>query len=156
MSAHEQTDVFGGSVPLEELDLAGHSRRLAVAERERGHALTAVEAGQLVHAARGKHPVDEVCAFCGEDGTAQLVTLAAHRGRTKERERKAAEDPPWTCPDCQHENPAEATHCRGCGGWQDDDREPVVTLQTPRGEGEGPADAPDRSQPGLNTPQVPV
>lgn len=46
--------------------------------RRRG-TLTADEAGQIVHAGRGKHPVDETCAFCGVDGRPILQTLVAKR-----------------------------------------------------------------------------
>lgn len=75
MTPHEQLNITGGSVPLDELELTGHSLRLANAERD----------------------------------------------------RKAAHEPPWTCEDCGHENPAEATFCRGCASTREDDREPVVT-----------------------------
>lgn len=61
MTAHEQTDMFGGSVPLDELELTGHLRALAQAERQTGGRLSADEAGALVHERRGKHSRDERC-----------------------------------------------------------------------------------------------
>lgn len=127
MTPHEQADIFGGSVPLDELELTGHSLHLAHAERDRGHKLNGTEAGQIIHAARGKHSLDETCTWCESDGTQALITLNTHRARIAERARKAAEEPPWTCEDCRHENPAEATFCRGCASTRDDDREPRVT-----------------------------
>lgn len=153
--SHEQLDFTGGSVPLSDLDLAGHSLRLANAERERGHKLTGLEAGQLIHAARGKHTVDEICRFCAEDGTQQLITLNTHRARIAERERKARNEPPWTCVDCQHENPPEATFCRGCASTQDDDREPAVTRPDDRSGTDHPSDGPEGAERGYNHGQRP-
>ncbi len=78
--SHEQTDVFGGSVPLEELDLAGHSRALAEAERTLGRQLDADEAGALIHERRGKHHRDARCRWCGDDGFDALARLRAKAG----------------------------------------------------------------------------
>lgn len=141
MTAHEQLDLTGGSIPLEELELAGHSRRLAQAEREQGQKLTADEAGALVHAARGKHDVDERCQWCQEDGTQALITLNTHRHRIAERERKNAEEQPWRCPDCGHENAASRTLCGGCASSPLDDPEPTLEG-TPLAAPYDPATAP--------------
>lgn len=139
---HEQLDILGGSVPVDELELRGHSLRLANAERERGHKLDGTEAGQLIHAARGKHSVDEICQWCAEDGTPALIALNTHRARIAERERKARNDPPWRCVDCHRENPPEATFCRGCASTRDDDREPRVTRPETRSGTDHPPNGP--------------
>lgn len=38
--------------------------------------ITGDEAGAAVHAQRGKHPADERCVFCGQDGKQVLRALA--------------------------------------------------------------------------------
>lgn len=141
MTPHEQLDLAGGSIPLEELELAGHSRRLAQEERELGRRLTATEAGQLVHAIRDKHPRGQTCRWCEEDGTQALITLNTHRHRIAERERKNAEEQPWRCPDCGHENAAGRTFCGGCASSPLDDPEPTLEG-TPLAAPYDPASAP--------------
>lgn len=141
VTPHEQLDLEGGSIPLEELELAGHSRRLAEEERERGRRLTATEAGALVHAIRGKHPLGQTCNWCEEDGTQALITLNTHRHRIAERERRDAEEPGWTCSSCGFENSAGRILCGGCASSPLDDREPTLEG-TPLAASYDPASAP--------------
>jgi hypothetical protein len=125
----DQLDVFGGSVPVEELELRGHTARLAAAERERGHTLTADEAGALVHAAQGKHPDDARCSWCCPDGTSALIQLNTRRHQLAEKARAAREDPSWECLDCGHTNPASATaFCRACATVRGQQPEPRVSI----------------------------
>lgn len=121
----EQLDMLGGSIPLEELELRGHSAAIAAEEREQGQKLTADEAGALLHERRGKHPRDQRCHFCSQDGTAALITLNTFRHKIEER-RQAATRPGWACEDCGRANPGDATFCRGCASLVDQDREPHV------------------------------
>ena len=121
MTAHEQADIFGGSVPLDELELTGHLRALAEAERELGGFISADEAGAIIHARRDKHPRDARCQWCTPDGQEALIRLRA---------RKPADPPvgpPWACPECGRVNPAGTVFCRACGTASTDDREPRVT-----------------------------
>ena len=74
---HEQTDLFGGSTPAWILDLPGHVRALAEAERQLDGQLTADEAGAIIHERRGKHHRDTRCSYCTEDGTEALERLRA-------------------------------------------------------------------------------
>ncbi|HVM69555.1 MAG TPA: hypothetical protein VM204_06935 [Gaiellaceae bacterium] len=129
MSAHEQTDLFGGSIPLEELELTGHSRAIAQLERELGQRVTADEAGALVHERRGRHPRDQRCQWCSEDGTQALIQLNTHRHRIQER-HAAATRPGWTCAECGRDNPGDATtFCRGCAAIRGEDPEPHVPAR---------------------------
>lgn len=77
MTAHEQADLFGGTTPLQELQLTGHTRALAEAERQLAGKLTPDEAGAIIHERRGKHHRDARCRFCTEDGTEALARLRA-------------------------------------------------------------------------------
>lgn len=117
---HEQTDLFGGSVPLDELELTGHLRALAQAERELGGFISADEAGAIVHERRGKHPRDHRCQWCTADGQEALARLRAHK--------PAGEPlgPPWPCPDCGAQNAAGHVFCRRCGTASTHDQEPTV------------------------------
>lgn len=72
---HEQTDLFGGTTPVEQLELSGNLRLLADAERELGASLSADEAGAILHEHRGKHGRDQRCHFCAEDGLEALTRL---------------------------------------------------------------------------------
>lgn len=140
MTPHEQTDLFGQSIPLEQLELSGNLRLLADAERQLSSPLTFQEAGGILHEHRGRHPRDESCEFCVQDGFDALTRLRAKTaapgvasvpdtsgasGEGNEPGPRAAA-PPWTCVDCGHENPAGAIFCRGCASTQDDDREPKL------------------------------
>lgn len=120
MTPHEQADIFGGSVPLDEFELTGHLRALAEAERELGGFISADEAGALIHARRDKHPRDARCHYCGADGQEALIRLRA---------RKPADPPvgpPWACQECGRVNPAGTVFCRACGTAVTDDPEPPV------------------------------
>lgn len=73
----DQTTLFGDDRP-EDLDL-GVAQRAVIRKLRRLGSLDRAEVGAIVHAGRGKHSIDEVCPFCGDDGDDVIESLTLRR-----------------------------------------------------------------------------
>lgn len=72
--------------PVDPDTLRDRQRRILQLLQAAGHdGLDTDQAGAVLHADRGKHPPDERCAFCGDDGRQVLLRLAELGLAVKER-----------------------------------------------------------------------
>lgn len=62
----DQTTLFGDDRP-DDLTLGSTQRAVVRAMRALDGPMNRAEIGAVVHDARGKHPIDETCEFCGVD-----------------------------------------------------------------------------------------
>ena len=70
----EQLNLLGDQAqPVD--DELGLTQRAVMRELRRKGTLSRAEAGQIAHAHRGKHSVEETCMFCGTDGALLLESL---------------------------------------------------------------------------------
>lgn len=74
----EQLNLLGG-VERPEDDQLGPVQRAALRVLRRLGTLHRDEAGAIAHAHRGKHGVDERCAYCSTDGAVLLESLVRRR-----------------------------------------------------------------------------
>lgn len=77
MSEPQLNMLADGSQPVD--DQLGVTQRAVMRVLRRRGELTRDEVGQIIHAGRGKHPVDETCMFCGVDADGVIESLTARR-----------------------------------------------------------------------------